>query len=88
MLNANAFANASAVVVAAVFIICRIAVIIMPDFVFKVGQSFLHTVRLESGQVSGSLSFGTFILGLVSAVALTWVITFAVITLYNKLVEK
>lgn len=88
MLNSNAFANASAVVVATLFVICRIFVLIMPDFVFKIGQSWFHTINLESGQVSGSSSFGMFMLGLISVAVLTWVTTFAVISLYNKMVEK
>lgn len=88
MLNSTAFANASAVVTAALFIICRVAVLIMPDFIYKVGQSWFHTIRLDSGQVSSSLSFGMFMLGLISATALIWLITFAVVTLYNKMVEK
>lgn len=84
MLNAKAFANAATIVVVAAFIICRIAAWIIPSFLFQVGQSWFHTIQMEPGQITGSLTFGALLLGLISAAIVTWLMAYSIITLYNK----
>ncbi len=88
MLNARAFANAATTVIVVIFVICRLVAWVAPEFLFQVGQSWFHTIQLESSQMSSSLSFGTLLLGLVSAAVVTWFITYALIVLYNKWAEK
>lgn len=88
MLNAKAFANALTVVMVAVFIICRVAAWLVPDFLFKVGQSWFHTMQLESNPMSNTFFLGTFVLGLISATVVTWVMGYTTIILYNKWAAK
>lgn len=88
MLNANAFANATASVAVGFFIVCRVVAWLAPDFLFQIGQSWVHTVELESTQVTGSFAFGPLLLGLVSAAVVTWVVTYVTVVLYNKWSEK
>lgn len=88
MLNAKAFANATTAVGVIVFIICRLIAWIAPNFLFQIGQSWFHTIQLESSQMSNSVSVGILLLGLVSAVIVTWLITYGTISLYNKWAEK
>ena len=84
MLNARAMAHAAATIIAAMFVVCRIVAWISPSFLFALAQSWFHTVSLEPLQTMVSISFGTELLGFVSAVILTWVVTYLTILLYNK----
>jgi hypothetical protein len=87
MLNAKVFANATTAVVVAIFVVCRLVAGLAPDFLFQVGQSWFHTIQLESSQISSSSSIGPLLIGLVSAAVVAWVITYATINLYNKWTE-
>ena len=84
MLNAKAFANAAAVVMAAWVIFCGALSYIAPDLLFTVAQSWTHNLNLEVARSSFNPDFGTLLLGLISASGLTWVTTYAVIALYNR----
>ena len=88
MLQPTAFAHATTIVMAAIYVICRIFVGIMPDTMFSLMQTWVHTVNFESLKMTGTLPMGSFIWGLVVLTILTWLITFATISLYNSFVGK
>lgn len=84
MLNAKAFANAATVVTAIFYIICVVLVYILPDFVFEIGKSWMHSINLDSVKAAATPNLGTALMGLITMSALTWVTTYAVIALYNR----
>lgn len=88
MLNAKAFANATTCVSVGFFVVCRLVAWLAPDFLFRIGQSWVHTISLQSNEMTSTYTFGTLLLGLVSAAVVTWVATYAAISLYNKWSEK
>lgn len=88
MLNTKAFANAAATVMAVWVIACATLSYVAPDLLFSIAQSWMHNINLDAVRTTFTLSLGSVILGLVSASGLTWVTTYAVITLYNKWVKK
>ncbi len=83
----NATANAAAVTVGALYIVCRIAVALFPDLATSVAQSWFH--GLELSKVSGwNLSMGSFILGLLTSTASAWLIGYVFANAYNYFVKK
>lgn len=76
-------ANALAAVVGAGYILCRLVAAIAPDFLFNVGQSWLHTVNLAPLRAPGPMSTGMFVLGLVTSVVVSWVAAYATAELYK-----
>lgn len=85
MLNVKAFANAAAVVMAVWVVACALLSYIAPDLLFSIAKSWTHNINLELVRATVSPSLGSVFLGLISATGLTWVTTYATITLYNRL---
>lgn len=84
MIKTTVLANASATVAGAGYIVCRLISAVAPNFLFTVGQSWFHTVNLESVKTTSSMPMGTFILGLLSSIVVTWVAAYAIAELYNR----
>jgi len=84
MLNAKAFANAAAFVMAIWIIACASLSYIAPDLLFSLVQSWMHNINLEALRTSFNPTLGSLIWGFVSAVGLTWVTFYGTISLYNK----
>ena len=84
MLDAKAFANATAVVMAIFYIACVFLSYISPDLLFNLAQSWIHTLNLEAARVTFTPDLGSMIFGLITAVGLTWATTYGTISLYNK----
>ncbi|MDO8619279.1 MAG: DUF5676 family membrane protein [Candidatus Daviesbacteria bacterium] len=84
MLNAKAFANAASVVMTVFYIGCVVLSYFSSDLLFTLAQSWIHTLNLEAARITFSPNIGTMLLGLVTAVGLTWVTTYGTIILYNR----
>ena len=84
MLNAKAFANAAAAVMAVWIIACALLTYAAPDLLFTVAQSWTHSMNLEVVRSTFAPNAGSLLLGFVSAVGLTWVTTYSTIWLYNR----
>lgn len=84
MIASKAFAHAAATVAAGAYVVCRLLASIAPNFLFAVGQSWFHTVDLSAIRGAGGMTFGAFVLGLVSSVAAAWVGAYALAELYNR----
>lgn len=84
MLKSQPFATAIATVVGVAYVLCRIVAALAPQFLFRVAQSWFHTVNLDSSLARGSMSFSMFLFGLISSVVLSWVAAYAVAELYNR----
>ena len=83
----NVTANAAAVTVAALYIVCRIAVALFPDLAMSVAQSWFHGLELSKVS-SWNLSMGSFILGLVTSAGGSWLVGYIFAKAYNYFVRK
>ncbi len=88
MLNAKAFANAAATIMAVWVVVCAFLSYIAPELLFSVAQSWMHNINLDAARTTFTPSPGSLLLGLVSASGLTWVTAYATIILYNKWAKK
>ena len=78
----KAFANAAAVWMGAVYLFCSLAVVLFPQASFAIARSWFHGVDL--GVMWTNQPFrSNFWLGLVSAVALTWLAAWLFASLYR-----
>ena len=84
MLYAKAFAHAITAVVLALYIICRVASLLAPDFLFNVASSWFHTFNVDSLQGTEPMELGTFIFGGITLAFITWITTYTTIVLYNR----
>lgn len=84
-LNEKAFANASAVFMGIVYLACALGVVLFPGVSKAVSISWFHGIDL--GIIwTGSIR-GNFLLGIVSAVALSWLGGWIFARLYNRFVK-
>ena len=82
----NTTANAAAVTVAIIFVVCRVAVALFPDLAMTIAQSWFHGLQLS--KVSGwDLSLGSFILGLVTSSGGAWLVGYLFANAYNSLLK-
>jgi hypothetical protein len=67
-------ANASALAMAVIWLICSIGVWLLPDFSMKITNSWMH--GMDVGGVMGmwSLTWSNFLVGGVSAVLASWLV--------------
>lgn len=83
----NATANAAAATVAALYVVCRIAVALFPDLTMSIAQSWFHGFELS--KVSGwNLSLGSFILGLLTSAGGAWLIGYVFANAYNYFAKR
>ncbi len=82
-----ATANAAGVVAAVVYIVCRQAFILAPEFAMSVGKSWFHGIDI-SKIATKSVPTDTFVLGLVSAAIGAWIAGYLFAVVYNQFVKK
>lgn len=87
MLQEKAFANAATIVSLGFYVVCRILGLIAPELLFNIGRSWFHTFSIDALRGTDTLDLGTFLLGAVSVAVLTWVATYSLAVLYNKLAK-
>lgn len=85
MVKVIAISNAMALVAGAAFIICRVLTLGAPELMLTIAQSWFHTFDLPA--TTSELSFGAFILGLISSMIAAWVWTYGVAALYVRLAK-
>ncbi len=81
-LNKKALANASALLVGAVYIVCAVLVAIFPGFFKAVAESWFHGIDL--GVIWTGSPRGNFVLGLVTASGGSWLASWVFAWIYNK----
>lgn len=82
-LNELALANASAALMGGFYVLCALAVAVLPDLFKAVTTSWFHGIDL--GAIWTGAPRGNFILGFISAVVVAWISGWAFAWLYNKL---
>lgn len=84
-LNETAWANASGVLIGIVYVFCSLAIALFPDLSQTVAQSWVHGINF--GAVWTASPRGNFLLGLITAVGLSWIAGYLFAWLYNKFVK-
>ena len=84
MLNAKAFAHAATVVMAVFYVVCASLSYFVPDLIFSISKSWMHTISLESVKAPFSPDLGLLLWGIISLSVVTWVTTYITIALYNR----
>ncbi|MEK7061092.1 MAG: DUF5676 family membrane protein [Patescibacteria group bacterium] len=82
-LKETAWANASAISVGVVYLVCAAFVAILPGLSKLVMQSWFHGINFENLWTGAAR--GNFVLGLISAVIGAWLVGYLFAGLYNKL---
>jgi len=85
-LNQTAWANASGVLMGIVYVFCSLAIVLFPDLSQAVAQSWIHGIDL--GAVWTGNPRGNFLLGLITAIGLSWVAGYIFAVVYNALGKK
>ncbi len=85
--NPMATANATAITAAIVFIVCRVAFSLAPDFSMDIAKSWFHGIDIS--RISAlNLSTDSFILGFVTATVGAWLVGYVFAISYNLFVKK
>ena len=84
-LNETAWANASGILVGIIYVFCSLAIALFPDFSLAIAQSWVHGI--DFGAVWTASPRGNFLLGLVTAIGLSWVAGYLFAWAYNKFVK-
>lgn len=85
--NPKATANAVGVTTAIVFVVCRILIGLFPDLSFAIAQSWFHGIALSKLDTF-SLTFSSFVLGLISSTTTAWVIGYIFAKVYNSFAKR
>lgn len=84
-LNEKAWANASAVFIGIVYVFCALGVVLFPGIAKAVAGSWFHGIDL--GLIWTGSARPNFLLGLVTAVGLSWIGGWIFAWLYNRLAK-
>lgn len=76
-----AIPNALAVTTAIVYAVCRLFVSLFPDASFAITQSWFHGIAL-SKLGAWDLTFGSFILGIISSAVTAWIIGYIFVKVF------
>jgi len=79
--------NAAAATTAVVFVACRLLVGVFPNFMFVIGQSWLHGVQLTK-MSTWNVPTSAFLLGIISSTFFAWVVGYVFALFYNKFAER
>lgn len=84
-LNEKALANALAIFMGLVYVLCALFVTLLPDLSRLVATSWFHGIDLSL--IWTGEGRPNFVLGLISAVGLSWLSGWAFASTYNKLAK-
>lgn len=82
-----ATANALAITMGVVYIVCRQAFVLAPEFAMSVGRSWFHGIDI-SKIATRTVPADNFVLGLVTAVIGAWLVGYLFAVVYNRFVKK
>lgn len=80
-------ANAAGVTVAGIYVVCATAFVLFPDLTMSIARSWFHGIDI-GGLGAAQVTINSFILGIISATALAWLVGYAFATLYNYFLKK
>ena len=83
-----ATANAMAVTVAFIAVVCALAIILAPDLSLGIAQSWFHGMDLSKVRMDISPSFGSLLYGWVTATTGGWIVGYVFASAYNWFTPK
>ncbi|OGG28838.1 hypothetical protein A2973_04400 [Candidatus Gottesmanbacteria bacterium RIFCSPLOWO2_01_FULL_49_10] len=83
-----ATANAAAVTVAFIAVVCALAILIAPEFSLGIAQSWFHGIDLEKVRTAVNPSFGSILYGWITATIGGWLIGYIFARTYNLFTKK
>jgi hypothetical protein len=78
------FANSVATLTAGIYVVCALLSYVAPDFIFNIGQSWVHSLNIETLRSTATLSLGSVVWGLLSITVLAWVLGYIFAWIYNR----
>lgn len=86
-LDPKGFANASAIIVGVIYVVCAALTVVAPDFLISLGNSWVHA--LDIAKIKDiNITFGSFLYGLASIMIFAWVVDYLFAVVYNKLIKQ
>ena len=85
--NKILLANASAVWIGIIYLVCRFLVVLFPELSKAVTQSWFHGIGFSRFD-SSNLTVSSLVLGLVSSVLTVWVIAYLFAQFYNYFLKN
>lgn len=82
-----ATANAAAVTVGVVYIVCAVLIAFVPELSMAVAQSWFHGIDI-SKIGSWNITVGSLLLGLITAAGAAWAVGFLFAYIYNLAAKK
>lgn len=83
-----ATANAAAVTVAFIAVVCALAIILAPDLSLGIAQSWFHGIDLAKVRIEPTFTLGPLIYGWVTATIGGWIVGYVFATAYNLFAQK
>lgn len=83
-----ATANAMAVTVAFIAVVCALAIILAPELSLGIAQSWFHGMDLSKVQTTVSPSMGSILYGWITATIGGWVVGYVFALVYNRFAKK
>ena len=83
-----ATANAMAVTVAFIAVVCALAIILAPELSLGIAQSWFHGIDLSKVQTVVGTSLGSILYGWITATIGGWVVGYVFAKTYNYFLKK
>lgn len=83
-----ATANAAAVTVAFIAVVCAVAIILAPELSLGIAQSWFHGIDLEKVRTAVNPSFGSILYGWITATIGGWIVGYVFASAYNTFAGK
>ncbi len=83
-----ATANAMAVTVAFIAVVCALAIILAPDLSLGIAQSWFHGMDLSKVRTTVSPSMGSLLYGWITATIGGWLVGYVFASAYNMFAKK
>lgn len=83
-----ATANAMAVTVAFIAVVCALAIILAPELSLGIAQSWFHGIDLDKMRMAVNPSVGSLIYGWITATIGGWVVGYVFASAYNVFTPK
>lgn len=86
--NPHLMAKAAAVTIGLVYLGCWLFLWLLPDFSWNVARTWFHGMDITKIAVPVSTDPASILIGLVSSVALTWLVVYVYGMTYNMMLKK
>lgn len=83
----TALANTFAITVGIIYIVCALAIALLPDLTMTIAKSWFHGIDLSKIYYQ-NITPGSLVLGFVTSIVGAWLVGYLFATIYNLSVKK